>query len=441
MADIPFTLDARREILEQARDFYERVLGQVENDPVPRRQLAWIYQKLGHIAWCSGSPDGEPALRRSIAILENLAQQFANDPEARVARLWSHYWLAFCIHWDLRFAEEIPEIRASIALAEGLVAQFPTNDEYREALACAEAELGGALAAAGQLDEAEQHCRAALAAGQRLSAWARVRTRNDLSFVLMALGRFDEAQQVLQEALQIAEREMAPDASPGHKDFGKNIKRLAFCHHLLGLHLFYTARLKEAERHVREAIDSFQRLSGVYPVNVHVPLHQGQWHHDLAEILTAMGRLEEAEAARRQSLAACESAVTAATAIFPQGKGLAHYRLAELLHATGRTDEARRHFDQAQAIMEELARCRPKEPDCHWQLICLLANCPEPALRDPPRAVALAKRVLPPSAGHYWRYLALRSTAASSGKTQPTRSSKRWICARAATRSTGCCWR
>ena len=49
----------------------------------------------------------------------------------------------------------------------------------------------------------------------------------------------------------------------------------------------------EAERHVREAMDSFQRLSGVYPVNVHVPLHQGQWHHDLAEILTAMGRLEE----------------------------------------------------------------------------------------------------------------------------------------------------
>ena len=38
--------------------------------------------------------------------------------------------------------------------------------------------------------------------------------------------------------------------------------------------------------------------------------------------------------------------------------------------------------------------------------VCL-ANCPDPAFRDPPRAVALAKRVLPPQAGHYWRYLAL----------------------------------
>ena len=88
-------------------------------------------------------------------------------------------------------------------------------------------------------------------------------------------------------------------------------------------------------------------------------------------------------------------------------KALAHYRLGELLHQTGRTEEARQQFVPAQAIMEDLARRRPEESICHWQLICLLANCPDPALRDPPRAVALAKRVLPPSAGHYWRYLAL----------------------------------
>jgi tetratricopeptide (TPR) repeat protein len=57
--------------------------------------------------------------------------------------------------------------------------------------------------------------------------------------------------------------------------------------------------------------------------------------------------------------------------------------------------------------MEDLARRRPDESICHWQLICLLANCPDEALRDPARAVTLAQRVLPPSAGHYWRYLAL----------------------------------
>ena len=406
MIDLPFTRDTQREVLQKAGDFYERVLEQVEDDPEPQRQLAWIYQRLGHLAWSSDSPDGELVLRRGIALLEDLAAQFPNDPDDRLARSWLHYWLASCFWADLRFQEALTEAQASIALSEDLVAQFPTNDKYRFALACGEFGFGVELEAVGELDEAEKHCRAAIAR-ERVDRWVRVAGRNGLSSVLMQLGRYDEAQQVLQEALDIAQREMAPEASPGHKDFGKNIYRLALCHHLLGLHRLYTARLEEAERYLRQAIGCFERLSGVYPVDAREPVQLGTWYHDLAEVLVATGRLKEAEEAHQQSLAAWGSSVTAATAIFTQGKGLAHYRLGELLHATGRTDEARQQFDQAQAIMEDLARRRPNESACHWQLICLLANCPDEALRDPPCAVALAQRVLPPSAGHYWRYLAL----------------------------------
>ena len=81
-----------------------------------------------------------------------------------------------------------------------------------------------------------------------------------------------------------------------------------------------------------------------------------------------MGRLEEAEDARREALTTWESASTPVTAVFPHGKGLAHYRLGELLHRTGREEEAASQFADAQAIMEDLARCRPDESICHWQL-------------------------------------------------------------------------
>ena len=425
MADIPFTRDTQREALEQARDFYERILGQVEGDPEPRRQLAWIYQKLGHIAWCTDSPDCEPALRRSIAILEDLSREFPHHPDDRLARSWSHYWLTAWFWADLRFEEALPESRASIALAEDLVAQFPTTDEYRFALTCGEFQLAQALEGVGKLDEAERHYRTTFT-GEGLHRWVRVAGRNGLCSVLMQLGRYDEAQPVLQEALQIAQRELAPDASAGREDFGKNIYRLALCHRLLGLHRFYTARWEEAQRHLRDAIDFFQRLSGAYPVTVRVPVRLGSWYHDLAEILTATGRLEDAEGARRQSLAAWESAPTAGTAAFSHGKGLAHYRLGELLHQTGRTEEARRQFTQAQAIMEDLARRRPREPDCHWQLICLLANCPDESLRDPrarsPWPSASCRHRLD-TTGVIWRW---PSTGASSGKRQPNRFSRRW---------------
>ena len=440
MIDLPFTRDTQREVLQKAGDFYERVLEQVEGDPEPQRQLAWIYQRLGHLAWSSDSPDGEVVLRRGIALLEDLANESPKHPDDRLARCWSRYWLAAWLYSDLRFEEALPEIQASVALAEDLVAQFPTNDEYRFALACGEVESGLQLEAVGELDEAEKHCRAALA-GERVDRWVRVAGRNGLSSVLMQLGRYDEAQQVLQEALQIAEREMASGASPGHKDFGKNIYRLALCHRLLGLHRFYTARLEEAQRHLREAIDLFQRLSGVYPVDARVPVQLGIWYHDLAEVLTAMGRLEEAEEAHQQSLAAWGSSVTAATAIFAQGKGLAHYRLGELLHATGRTDEATQQFAEAQTLMEDLVRRRPDESACHWQLICLLANCPDEALRNPPRTVGLAQHVLPPSAGHYWRYLALAQYRSQQWQEAAHSIQQAMDLRRVATPSTGCCWR
>ncbi len=98
---------------------------------------------------------------------------------------------------------------------------------------------------------------------------------------------------------------------------------------------------------------------------------------------------------------------TAVAATLAYGRGLAHYRLGELLHQTGRTAEAAGEFATAAEIMEDLSCRRPEEPICQWQLICLLANCPDPAFRDPPRAVALAQHVLPPSDGPFWRYLAL----------------------------------
>jgi tetratricopeptide (TPR) repeat protein len=182
----------------------------------------------------------------------------------------------------------------------------------------------------------------------------------------------------------------------------------------VGLILLYPGIFYDAEKHFRNAIDPVKRLSDRlslpvdrFSTSVWMPWYFGWWYHDLAETLTAMGRLEEAEEVRRLSLAAWESAGTAVAAIIPHGKGLAHYRLGELLQRTGDTEEAGRQFVHAQATMEDLARRRPDESACHWQIICLLANCPDPALRDPRRAVTLAKHVLPARAGHYWRYLAL----------------------------------
>lgn len=120
--------------------------------------------------------------------------------------------------------------------------------------------------------------------------------------------------------------------------------------------------------------------------------------------------------ARRESLATWESASRCKFATFVHGDGIAHYRLGEHLYHTDHTQEAKRHFHEALSKFEKLVDQRPDNWDCHWPLICLLANCPAMEFRDPARAVELAKRVLPKEVGHCWRYTALAQYRNNDGE-------------------------
>jgi tetratricopeptide (TPR) repeat protein len=308
---------------------------------------------------------------------------------------------------DLRLKESLEQFQITLDITHDLATEFPDNDQYRQSLQHLHHELGRRLTAVGRFDEALGCHRAALFDDGQLTPGRRIYHREIYAYLLLRLARYEEADEVMQESLQIAEQELASNTPPPTREWPAAVVKLGRCHHMVGLVHFYAGRLAEAEVHLRQAIHLLVQLSDEYPQTVWPPYWLGAWDHDLAELLTVTGRLEEAEQARKQSLAAWESAGTPVALAFPHGKALAHYRLGELLHATRRTEEARHEFDQGLAIMEDLARRRPEESICHWQLICLLANCPDPALRDPARAVALAQRVLPPSAGHYWRYLAL----------------------------------
>ena len=406
MFDFPFAQDFRQEVLEQSRAFHERLLQQAPGAPELRCQMALIHRRLGLAAHQIGQ-DPEPELRRSVAILDDLAEEFPSNAGYREELSKAHGLLSFCIQSSLKLEEAVRQRRISLEIMQDLAAEFPSNEEYRQSVLEGHHQLGRRLTGIGRFDEAEEHHQAVLTDDNRLTPLRRVWNRKDYAYLLVRLARYEDADHVLQDALRISDEELAPNASPPKTDWGLNSLQIACCHNRAGLLDLYRGRLPEAEQQMRQAIGTLTLLSDYYPSFVFLVYYLGCWHHDLAEVLTLMGRMEEAEEARCQSLEAWESVDSAVRATFPYGKGLAHYRLGELLHETGRTEEARKQFVQAQAIMEDLAALRPNESICHWQLILLLANCPDAQLRDPQRAVELAKHVLPKQAGHYWRYLAL----------------------------------
>ena len=72
--NFPFAQDYRKQVLQQARDFYERLLPQSGDDPQLRRELAGIHRQLGLLAQEIGQ-DAEPEYQRSLSILADLVKR------------------------------------------------------------------------------------------------------------------------------------------------------------------------------------------------------------------------------------------------------------------------------------------------------------------------------------------------------------------------------
>jgi len=212
---------------------------------------------------------------------------------------------------------------------------------YRRALALdpgsaeAHAYLGSALASEGQWDEAITHFEIALKVrpeNAELHDW--------LGMALREKGRTEEALAHFREAVRLG---------PG----------LAMAHFNLGRALKQQGKLDEAVPHYRRAIALDPRLAAA--------------HNALGSALGSQGQVREAIREFRETLR-----------LQPDNEE-AHNNLGLALRMTGERDQALAEFTAA------LAR-KPDWPGPMSEIAWILATHPDPARRDPAKAVGLAER-------------------------------------------------
>ena len=275
--------------------------------------MARIHRRLAWQDWFTGQ-DAEPALRHSLSILSNLAEQFPGDPSLREELSRAHAFLSAWLRADLRFEEAVQQRRISLGIIRDLVAEFPSNEEYRQSADIVGTINGTAsgwnwqFRRGGEVLSRSPH-------GRRPARTASSGSRSEciMPILLVRFARYEEADQVLEEALQIAERGAAlPTRRPPARMGAQRTSSLRAAITGLGLWIFISGPIRRGRTTSAPSDRPDQRpLSDDYPPLVWLPLPVELWHHDLAEVLTAMGRMEEAEEARRQSLAAWESVDTA----------------------------------------------------------------------------------------------------------------------------------
>jgi tetratricopeptide (TPR) repeat protein len=212
----------------------------------------------------------------------------------------------------------------SVAALEKALAADPKHLKAHNNIALASVDLG-------QFAVAEAHYRESLAIEPQAAI------HNDLGFVLERQGLTDEAVEQYEKAL-----ELDPESASAHYNLGVSLARRSEyaaaerqfraaleqkpsgpAYAGLGLALYRQGRVDEAITSLRAGIDADPNHAAAY--------------HQLGSVLVEQGKFEEAEANYRLLTGAQPSAA-------------AHQKLADVLTRLGRTEEAQKEMEMARAL-------------------------------------------------------------------------------------------
>ncbi|HEY1375672.1 MAG TPA: tetratricopeptide repeat protein [Gemmataceae bacterium] len=438
----------------QALALQEQVLADFPGELADLQRLAACRIDLGHVLAQAGrAAEADAEYRQALALRAKAEAEFADRPEYRYDLAAGHVDLARRLLRTGRVSDQERLYRWALGHYLKLVADPADGAKYCPGLAGVKLSLGALAQHTGRLPEAESAYREALDLYARLAEGepdvaayreGRARLENNLGSLLQDARRPREAEPAFRRAMALWEALAAEFPTERlYPHWNANARNN------LGYLLTETGRAAEAEPLHRRALALFQKLAAEVPGSPSYDDGQGMSYAGLSAVLAAGGRLSEAEGACRHAVALYENLATTRPNPWYQFKlAEEQHHLASLLAAVGRNAEAERAFRQsrdgqeglaaqfptvvqyrraaaaaaaglarlltatgrfreAESAYRQMADADPKNAGVHNDLAWLLATCPEPAVRDPGRAVALAGRAveLAPAAGAYWNTL------------------------------------
>ena len=385
----------------RALKLLEPLVGEFPTIPRFRETLAKASNSLGMIEQGDGrSADSEAHYRRELAEAERLTQDFPDRPEFRreLARACTN--LGGLLAEQSRAAEAEQILRRGIALNADLTAKQPGDVQVRLDLAKCRNNLGYLLLESGQTEgaiaELEQARNLSSALVKQFPDTPRY--RHNLAGDLRNLGRAYEAagqgaaEASYQEALEISER-LATEF-PANIDYQIELGR---CLNSLGAQQAAANRADQAESFYTRglAVLSFKDKAA----------HTTESLRQQATVLSNLGELQRAagrpgaEQSLQRSIAISEelAARKPAARVDRQTLAIAQNNLAEVLEAAGRAEEAGQVFAKSIAGLDRLASENPKAVDTQNYLgyVCeqqakLLAKIGQPEKARPSIEAAVA---------------------------------------------------
>jgi serine/threonine-protein kinase len=393
---------AGQAVLEEALAFYQELLPRDGNDPRVRQeaaqlfgQVAWIHNTLGQ------AEKSAEAWDRQAGLLADLLKEDPTSKDLRRVLSDVYRWRGNALRELGKGGDARQAYEQATAILEELLHESPGNAGYQMSLANTLLNTAGLLSPQQHAQELESLYGRIVELG-RASARAvpdNPKFQEELAIVLgaqgmfaLGTGRISQAETAVREALQIQQKLLASGRLKGGERYvARNFANLA--------HILVAAgRVQEAESSYRQAVKLLNPLVKAPPDAAYARADLINTLQDLASLLKDPGRRQEVVEIRSSLIEQYEGFRTD----FPEKPEYrqrllrSYLELASLLGELGRHREAIEPFRKAL----ELA---PEDAYVNNELAWFLATEAGPRLRDAPFALRLAKKAVAaePKSGNY----------------------------------------
>jgi serine/threonine-protein kinase len=354
----------RKELLEAAAEFLEKLKEQPCGDAELRRDRARAMQQLGFLTGEIGSPeDAIQYYTQARQVWTDLTRGPARVPDDQNQLAAVQAQLGHLFSRTDRLAQAQDALQEALATQRQLTESYPDVSLYRAELAATLNSLAKLYEKTKRLQEAEDAHQQALLLRQQLcqespgvTAYKRglAQTYDNLAVFYRNTGpqQLPQAQEAFEKALTLHRQLVASNPGVAEHQHG-----LAICCSNLGILYLYKKDWPKAEELYQESVDLYRQLVMSNSSVIDYRSALGTCLHNLGNLYRYSDRLERAEETYKESLAIRKKLVELQPTVLAHqmNLGRSYNNLGILLEQTGRPEKSQENFQHAVNTLKPLA--------------------------------------------------------------------------------------
>jgi eukaryotic-like serine/threonine-protein kinase len=279
----------RRELLGQAKDFYERFASEEAGEPAVQLERGNAYLRLARIHKRLGDHSAaEGFYGKGLTVLQALVQEDGRMPEYQQTLARGHEELGIVYADTGRLGQAEAEFRRTRDIEEHLTQTDPARVEHRQLLATAYTDLGNVAYLTDRMDAAETAYGQAVAIQEKLAGEhadapeyqaALAKTYTNLGNLYGDTRRLAKSEATYKQALKI--QELLATRYGDDPEYQKTLA--ATNHNLAGLYM-EAGQIQKADPAYRAALQIEETLLSKHPAVLEYAVDVGETYTDLGNL-------------------------------------------------------------------------------------------------------------------------------------------------------------